>query len=385
MNHSFIYYIVSACLVLSLATCQPKQKQESPISSSEIKENTASTIELFIGTFTDKDSKGIYKSSFDISSGEISNLSLLVEKHNPGFLHLSEDRSKVYSSNADSLGSISVWQLNESRDKLNLLGEAPSMGKGACYVTVNPSQSMVAAANYSAGSIVNYHLDEHGLIIGEADHKQHSGDGPHPNQNAAHAHCVMYSDDGKFLYAVDLGTDEVTAYAIDNEGKLEEGKVALKLEEGDGPRHMVFHEDKAMVFVINELSSTVISAKVDKNSGLFTLIDKQSTIPSDFKEYNNCADIHLSQDGNYLFASNRGHNSIATFAVTDEGKLTLIANTPVEGDWPRNFTLSPDGEFLLVANRKTNNITVFKVTKTTGLLSYTGKQLSVPSPVCLKF
>ncbi len=378
-----------ACLVLIFiifVSCNPTQTQENvTASSNDKKEAPNNSLELLVGTFTNENSKGIYKVIFDKNAGTLSNPILLAEKHNPGFLHLSADRNLVYSSNADTEGSISVWQFNETRDKLSLISEASSKGDGACYVTTNDSETMVAAANYSSGSIVHYTLDAKGLITDDADFKQHTGDGPHPNQNAAHAHCVKYSKDGKFLYAVDLGTDEVIAYVINDSGRLAEGNIAIKMEEGDGPRHMIFHHNKAMVFVINELSSTVVSAEVDPITGKFTPIDKQSTIPSDFEDYNNCADIHLSNDGKYLYASNRGHNSIAVFSVDDKGKLALLANTSVEGDWPRNFTFSPDGEFMLVANKKTNNITVFDVDKATGLLTYTNNQIAVPTPVCLKF
>ena len=342
-------------------------------------------MELLVGTYTNEKSKGIYKLDFDVQTGSLSNTILLAECENPTYLHISKDRSKVYISNELEPGSISIYEFTEDRKSLTLLGDYSSEGRGACFIELDKNENLVAAANYSSGSIVVYKLDKTGNIDDGPMGRQHNGSGPHPNQDSAHAHCVKFDASGKYLYAVDLGIDEILSYEISGNHEIGNGKTALKTDPGDGPRHMIFHPNRNIAFVINELSSSIFSVAVDKVTGKLERIDKQSTLPEDFKGDNACADIHLGKNGKFLYASNRGHNSIAVFSVADNGVLELLDTEPVKGDWPRNFTLSPDGNFLLVANRKSNNITVFKVDEDSGLLSYTGKQLEISQPVCLKF
>ena len=342
-------------------------------------------MELLVGTYTNEGSEGIYKLEFNPQTGSLSNTTLLAACENPGYLHISADRSKVYTSNEVEPGRISIYEFTEERDSLKLLGDYPSEGSGTCFVELSKNEDLVAAANYGSGNIVAYKLDKTGNINSIPMARQHNGKGPHPNQGSAHAHCVKFDASGKYLYAVDLGIDEIVSYEIDEKNEIGNRNTALKTDPGDGPRHLIFHPKKNIAFVINELSSSIISVSVDEATGKLERIDKQSTLPEDFKGENACADIHLGRDGKFLYASNRGHNSIAVFSVAENGMLTLLHTEPVQGDWPRNFTLSPDGNFLLVANRKSNNITVFKIDEDSGLLSYTGTYLKISQPVCLKF
>lgn len=378
-----IAYIVFFVFLVILTGCKNESKKsrtgmmETPIQKENIK--------LLVGTFAEGDDQGIYQLDFNPGTGELTNGRRVAEENKPGYLYLSKDGNRVYSSNGTKPGSISAFQWNEDKTALDRVGNLSSIGDGACYVGVGPGEHLLAAANYSSGSIVLYPLDEKGGMIDDPQGIQHNGSGPHPNQKSAHAHCVQFSQNGKFLYAVDLGMDQVLTYPIDSGNKLGKAEVGLQLDPGDGPRHLVFHPTENIVFVINELSSTVVSATVDEGTGVFTTVDKKSTLPDDYQEPNACADIHISKDGKFLYASNRGHNSIAVYSVSETGELKLLAIAPVQGDWPRNFTLSPDGNFLLVANQKSDNITVFAVDKQTGLLDYTGNRIRLPQPVCLKF
>lgn len=378
-----IGFLLFLVLLLIPAGCKNESKK-SPTGMMEAaiqKEN----LKLLVGTFAEGDGQGIYQLDFNPETGELTNSRRVAEENKPGYLYLSKDGNRVYSSNGTKPGSVSAFQWNKDKTALNRVGNLPSIGDGACYVGVSPEEHLLAAANYSSGSIVLYPLDEKGGMIDDPQGIQHNGSGPHPNQKSAHAHCVQFSQNGKFLYAVDLGIDQVLTYPIDSDNKLGEAKVGLQLDPGDGPRHLVFHPTQNMVFIINELSSTVVSATVDEETGVFTTIDKKSTLPDGYQEPNACADIHISKDGKFLYASNRGHNSIAVYSVSESGELKLLTIVSVQGDWPRNFTLSPDGNFLLVANQKSDNITVFEVDKQTGLLNYTGNQIHLPQPVCLKF
>lgn len=381
------YTILLLYILVSVSGCKDSSKKiipkEADIEKKGEMENE--TLELLVGTFTNGESEGIYKLDFDPKTGEIDNKILLVEKENPGYLDLSEDRSIVYSSNSGKPGSVSAYKFTEDRSKLNLIGDYSSLGNGACHIEINDKENLLAAANYGSGNIVVYPLDGNGGIIDSAQSFKHIGNGPHPNQKSPHAHCVKFDSSGKYLYAVDLGIDEIVSYEIGDDIKISNQRTALKTDPGDGPRHMIFHPNKDMTFIVNELSSSVISVSLDSVTGSLTIIDKQSTLPSNFDGANACADIHFSKDGKFLYVSNRGHNSIAIFSVSDEGKLQLLGTEAVQGDWPRNFTLSPSGKFLLVANQNSNNVTVFRVEKESGLLSFTGNQMEISQPVCLKF
>jgi 6-phosphogluconolactonase len=376
-------YVLFSVLLLIFAGCKNESKKsQTGMAESPIKEES---LKLLVGTFAEGEDQGIYQVDFSPESGELSNSNRVAKENKPGYLYLSKDGERVYSSNGTKPGSISAFQWNKDKSSLNRLNNLSSIGDGACYIELSKDENLLAAANYSSGGIVMYPLDDEGAIVDDPQMIQHTGSGPHPNQNTAHAHCVKFSDNGKFLYAVDLGIDQILTYPITAEKKLGKAEIGLQLDPGDGPRHLVFHPSQDIAFVINELSSTVVSATVDPETGQFQLIDKLSTLPDDYQGQNSCADIHISKDGRFLYASNRGHNSIAVYSVSKGGDLELLTIESVEGDWPRNFTLSPDGKFLLVANQKSNNITVFKVDNQTGLLEFTGNEISISQPVCLKF
>ncbi|MDX1766887.1 MAG: lactonase family protein [Arenibacter troitsensis] len=378
-----VNYLMFSILWVLLVGCKNQPKNANLASAPQQIHKEA--LKLLVGTFAEGDDQGIYQVEFNPETGELSNSRRVAIEIKPGYLYLSKDGNRVYSSNGTKPGSVSAFQWNKDKTALDKVSNFSSIGDGACYVGVSPEEHLLAAANYSSGSIVIYPLEEKGGMIDDPQGVQHSGSGPHPNQKSAHAHCVQFSQNGKFLYAVDLGIDQILTYPINSDNKLGKAQVALQLDPGDGPRHLIFHPTENKVFIINELSSTVVSATVDEENGVFTKIDKKSTLPEDYQEPNACADIHISKDGKFLYASNRGHNSIAVYSVSEGGDLELLGIENVQGDWPRNFALSPDGNFLLVANQKSDNIIVFRVDKQTGLLKYTGNQLGLSQPVCLKF
>lgn len=343
-------------------------------------------INLLVGTYTGENSKGIYQFKFDPDTGELNQKNLVAESENPSFLTISQDRNLVLAVNETDSGTISSFKWNEGRTKLNLIDQRSSAGMHPCHIVINPSQNLVAAANYSSGNSIVYPINTEGKIFDKAQTKQHEGSGPvKPNQDAPRAHFAAFSASGTYLYIVDLGIDKVMCYPVNSAGELGDPQVALQLDKGDGPRHLVFHPKTDLVYVVNELSNTVVAAQVDKITGLFKRLDKKSTLPDGFSGKSFCADIHISKDGQYLYASNRGHNSIAIFKVLENGHIELLGTENVQGEWPRNFAISPNGKHLLVANQNTNNITVFDVNSETGLLHYTGKQVELERPVCLQF
>ncbi len=303
---------------------------------------------------------------------------------NPSYLTISKDNRFVYAVNEEETGGVSSFKWNKDSTHLELISQLPTQGIHPCYIDLNSTEDVLAVANYTSGNITSFGVNKKGEINTTPQVIQHAGKGPVVDrQEGPHAHCSIFRGDN-YLYVVDLGIDQIIAYPI-KDGLLGEPHIAFDLNPGDGPRHLIFHPTKDYAFVINELSNTLVSMKVDHEKGTFEVITRESTLPDDFTEQSQCADIHLSADGKFLYASNRGHDSIAIFSVSEEGALQRIGTESTRGEWPRNFTLSPDGNYLLVANQYTDNIVVFEVDKITGLLSYTGTEVEVFSPVCLKF
>ena len=338
---------------------------------------------LIVGTYTANESEGIYGLSFDPKNGEIGDKRLLAKTSNPSFLTQSADGQMVYAVNEDEKGMVSSFKWNEDRTGLKLMNQWPTNGMHPCYIDLEETTGSLAIANYSSGNVSFVKLRGDGSLGSNLQVIQHSGKGLTERQEGPHAHCTLFKGDN-WLYAVDLGIDQIIAYPVEG-NQLSDPHIALELEPGDGPRHLTFHPDQDMAFVINELSNTVVSLKLDGGNGLFEEISRSSTLPEGFTGESYCADIHVSKDGRFLYASNRGHNSIAVFAISAEGELRFLEAESVQGNWPRNFALSPNGEYLLVANQYSNNIVVLRIDKPSGLLSYTGNQVNVSSPVFLGF
>jgi len=221
-----------------------------------------------------------------------------------------------------------------------------------------------------------------------AEVKQHEGSGPKEQQKGPHAHCVIFDRAERYAFASDLGIDKVMLYRVDRAtGKLTPAKQPFaELKAGAGPRHLSLHPSGKFLYVISELDSTMSSFNYNEREGTLTMIDTVSTLPSDFSGTSYCADVHVSPSGEFLYGSNRGHNSIVVFAIDQRtGKLTLVEHVSTEGNWPRNFTIDPSGRFLLVANQRSDNVVVFSIDATTGRLKPTGVNEAIPSPVCLRF
>lgn len=342
------------------------------------------TMDLFVGTYTDNGSEGIYRVKFNPETGELTDTKLVARASNPSYLAISKDKQTVFSVNENNSGEVTSYKWDKSADTLQLISKVSSEGAAPCYIDLGPGDKTVAVANYSSGNVAVYAVNNAGELQPLPQVRQHTGSGPLANrQKTPHAHCSLFKEN--FLYAVDLGIDKIMSYDVKSDGSLGEGKIAFELAPGDGPRHMVFHPSKALAFVVNELSSTVVALRADHKTGLLKEVGRNSTLPEDFEGESFVADVHISDDGKFLYVSNRGHNSIAIFSVSEDGQLTSVGHEPVKGNWPRNFTISPDGNFLLVANQNSDNIVVFRLNKETGLLSYSNFEIKLSKPVCLKF
>jgi 6-phosphogluconolactonase len=368
-------------VVLSLivgVSCKQSSK------SNTIVDTETADLEVLVGAYTNDTSEGIYKLSLNPKSGEITKNEILVEVENPSYLDVSEDGKNVYAVQENKKGMVFSYQWNADKTKLIEVSSATTNGMHPCYVSVSDQGNLLAVGNYSSGNLSFYQIEKNGKINDQFQTKQHQGSGTLlPRQESPHVHSVKFYKNN-FLYAVDLGIDKVMSYPIEN-GVLGKGEVALNTSEGDGLRHVAFHPSNNIVYLISEFTNAIIIATIDAESGVLTTIQKVSSLPDNYAKESFAADIHISNDGRFLYASNRGHNSIAVFSIATNGTLTFINHTDTMGSWPRNFALSKDNKFLLVANQHGNNVTVFKRDEKLGTLMYTGHQIKMSTPVFLKF
>ena len=381
MKYINLLCFATCLMAISCSQKKPTAETEQPQSTEKMNDNL---LNIFIGTYTSSEgSKGIYQVKLDTATGEFGQVELVAETVSPSFLTLSKDKSKLYAVNETVPdGMVSAFERSED-DTWKQTSKLPSLGDAPCHVTVNDDRSIIAVANYVSGNVVAYPLNASGDLVDQATTGQHEGTGPNAGrQEGPHAHFVQFSKDQKFLYAVDLGIDEIKAYSVTENG-IGTAITALKLNPGDGPRHFVFHPTLDVAYVINELSNTVSAVSVDPTTGQFTTFDRLTTLPEDFTEHSQCAAIKISKDGRFLYASNRGHQSIAIYQLADEGTMALLDVVSTEGAWPRDFMLTPNGQYLLVANEQSDNITLFNRDISTGLISYTGLQINISKPVCL--
>lgn len=344
---------------------------------------------LLTGTYTSGKSKGIYVHSFDTRTLGAKELSV-TPLPNPSFLAVAPGGDMVYavSENAadDNGGSIHAFRFDSRTGFLTPLNSKPSGGDHPCYVTA--SNELVIAGNYSSGTAVVYKRQKDGNLGERITLVKHSGKSVNSSrQEKPHVHACYLSPEGKTLYVPDLGTDKVVTYKVDEAGNLNDGAVAdLSVKPGSGPRHIDLHPNGRFAYVIMELTGEVAACIRDKNGSLKIIQTLPSTAPS-FKGFAGSADIHVSPDGRFLYASNRGDaNDIAIFSIDQKtGRLSHLGNQSVLGKAPRNFSIDPTGRLLLAANQNSDEVVIFSIDPATGALTDTGKRISIPNPVCLKW
>ena len=343
---------------------------------------------LLVGTYTKKGSKGIYVLSFDTATGKATAISHTETATNPSFLTISKDHGQVYSTNEVSDGKVSVYSFVDN--KLNLIQEKTTKGADPCYVALSPDQTNLLVANYSGGSITSYHRFADGRLSNPQQFIQHSGSSVNAaRQEKAHVHGVFFSPDGKYVLTPDLGMDEISIYPYQtkNGPPLQIQKAtSIQSSPGAGPRHLCFSSNGKFLYVIEELTGSISVYRFAKGAASF--LQKVVTHPISFKGTAGSADIHLSPDGLYLYATNRGNeNNIVSFKVLPNGKLEekSIQYYSTEGKAPRNFTMNKEGNWLLVANQDSDNIIAFRRNIQTGALSSTGVSIKLSMPVCLLF
>jgi 6-phosphogluconolactonase len=345
---------------------------------------------MFVGTYTNGVSKGIYVYRFNAISGKTFKVST-AETKNPSYLALSPNNGFLYSVNengADQMGAVSAFSFDKITGRLKFLNSQESGGADPCYVSVNKTGKWVVVANYNGGNLSALPVKSNGWLEPLTELIQHKGSSINSQrQEKAHVHSVVFSKDQRFLFSADLGMDKEMIYRFDpsrNQPLSDAEDSFINTIPGSGPRHFIFCPNKPYAYLINELSGTVDAFHYMDGS----LINFQdiSTHPEDFKGTRGSADIHISPNGRFLYASNRGEaNSIAIFSINPlNGRLHLQGFQSSMGRTPRNFVIDPTGHWLLVANQESSNIVVFKINQMTGMLIPIGKPIEVPKPVCLK-
>ncbi len=342
---------------------------------------------LLVGTYTHNcDSKGIYVYDFDSNTGDFTLKSTSENIVNPSYLSLSKDNKCIYSVNENGAEStVSSFGFNGISGKLNFINKQSSKGADPCYI-INDDKNVIAA-NYSGGNISVFGKNSDGSLTEVKQVIQHSGKGfDSSRQEVSHVHMVCFSPDKKFILVNDLGLDSVFIYTYnpnsDNEVLRLNERVAVNV--GTGPRHLTFSKDGKFVYLLQERNGalTVFSY----NEGVLKKIEETTVLAKDFKGNIGSADIHISPDGKFLYATNRGDaNTISVFRILKNGKLESKGQTSTLGKGPRNFVIDPTGNFLLVAHQYSNDVVVFKRNKSSGALIDTGKRIALCAPVCLVF
>ena len=371
-------------LILAAVTILPAMASETPDSW-----------RVYIGTYTGGESEGVYMLRLDAETGQLENLEVAGAVENPSFIALHPKKPLLFSvgqgvdADGNRKGMASALSINPADGKLTLINQENTVGSGPCHVFVDRAGRHILAANYGSGSVAVLPINDDGSLGAATDFEQHEGSSVNPQrQEGPHAHCVKLDPAGKFAFVMDLGLDKIMVYTYDDAtGTLESNDPPFAaVAPGAGPRHFTFHPNGKFAYVVNELDNTVTAFSYDADQGRLETIQTIGTLPEGFDKENTTAEICVHPSGKFIYASNRGHDSIACFAVdTNTGQLTALGQVSTGGNVPRNFNLSPDGRFLIAANQKSNNVVAFRINQETGLPEPTGSEVEIAAPVCVVF
>ncbi|MBN1599444.1 MAG: lactonase family protein [Bacteroidales bacterium] len=351
---------------------------------------------LAIGTYTEDlgwvagKAEGIYMYEVDMNTGNLEYIATSPETINPSYVCVHPEKDIIYVVNETGgkenvpLGLVSAFSIDRTTGALEFISSVSSEGISPCHLSLDVKADYIFVANYVTGTIAMLPLDDDGSLKEASSVIQHTADDP---DRQPHAHMVLPSTDGRFLYGIDLGIDMVMQYKIDRENNLLTEVSRIRAEQGAGPRQMTFHPSDKWAYVINELNGTIDAFSVDKKSGELGRIQTISTLQKESEDIPRSADIQITPSGKYLYASNRAEfNDIAIYSVDSaNGRLQLAGHKNTGGKTPRNFVIGPSGELLIVANQDSDNLVVFRIDAETGELVETGISVEVPTPVCIKF
>jgi 6-phosphogluconolactonase len=348
---------------------------------------------VFVGTYTEGKSKGIYRMVFDSVSGKLTEPVVAAEVDNPSFLAVHPTHKYLYSVNesldGSTPGAVTAFALDPKSGELTKLNRESSMGAAPCHLVVDAAGKNVLVANYGGGSVAVLPIGPDGRLAPASCFIQHKGKVADPKrQGGPHAHSINLDANNRFAVVADLGLDRLFVYKFDPaSGKLTPNDPPFtKLEDRSGPRHFAFHPDGETAYVINEIGCTVKMFKYNAEKGTLKEAQTKPTMPVPVRRGHSTAEVVVHPTGQFLYGSNRGHDSIAVYGITPpSGALTVVEYEPTGGKTPRNFAVDPTGSYLLAENQGSDTIVLFRIDPETGALAPTGEKAEVPKPVCIKF
>ena len=344
------------------------------------------------GSYSTPDKESVHLFQLNLQDGSLKKLNAVDGLSNPSFLKIHPNGKYLYTVNEVSTfdgkksGGVTAFALDVNGGKLNKINQQPSGDTGPCHLTVDATGKYVLVAHYGGGSTSVLPIKKDGSVGAVVSQIKHKGSSVHSRQKAPHAHAVHVGPNNKFAFAPDLGIDKVLVFSFDeNTGAIAETKFdGAKLEPGSGPRHFDFHPDGKFAYVINEIKQTVTAFRYNAKRGRLRTLQTLSTVPHPV-DGNSTAEVLVHPTGQFLYGSNRGHNSIAMFRINEKnGKLTALGHESTRGSTPRNFGIDPTGQFLLAANQQSDNVAVFRINQETGKLKFTGNEIKLSKPVCVR-
>lgn len=347
---------------------------------------------VFVSAFAAGDQGAIQAFHLDVANGRLRPAHRTSGVEHPFFLALSPQGTHLYSIHAPGQfggaagDQVAAYRIEDSDGRLTLLNRQSARGAAACYLDVDATGRTVVVANYTTGSVASFPVREDGSLAEAASFIQHRGSSVNPSrQEGPHAHCFVISPDNRLALSADLGLDQVLIYRLDSaQATLTPHRQPfVRTPPGAGPRHLTFHPRGRHVYVINELTNSVTMFDYLEDDGLLIERETVSTLPDDFDGTSYCADLKITPDGRYLYGTNRGHDSIAIYAIGDDGRLARLGIEPSLGAGPQNLAVTPDGRWLLCANMPGGNLAVFRIDAATGRLTKTGEPFALTSPSCI--
>lgn len=345
---------------------------------------------VYVGAYTAPPmgkAEGLDVYRLDPASGALARVQTVPGVVNPSFLALDPQERFLFAVNEVERGGVSAFARDPATGELTPLNEQPTHGAAPCHLSVDPTGRFVLVANYGSGSVAVLPVGPDGRLGATTDVVQHEGRSAHPErQSGPHAHTIVPDPAGRHILAADLGIDQVVVYRLDDAAGRLVPHGRFRAAPGAGPRQLAFGAGGRFVYVLNELDSTLTACAYDPAAGALQALQTVSTLPEGFAGENTCARVEVAPSGRFVYASNRGHDSIAHFAIDEStGRLTAAGHEPTGGRTPRHFALDPTGAWLLAANQGSDTIVTFRVDPATGRLAATHQAAQAPTPVCAVF
>lgn len=361
---------------------------------------------VYVGTYTDRGllgkpsanapgvtSKGIYVFRFDTVTGKLTPLGLAAETPNPTYIAFSASGKFLYAVNeiyqfrGQPGGAIGAYSIDPASGLLTLLNQVAARGTGPCHLCIDRTGKNLLAANFGSGSVAVFPIDPAGTLRPASGFSQETGSGPNSRQDGPHSHAINLTPDNRLAISSEFGTDRLRVFRFDaSAGTLTPAEPPhVPMKPASAPRHLAFHQNGKFAYSLNEIDSTVTVLAYDSGKGTFRPLQNLSALPAGFRDHNTAAEVIVHPSGKFLYTSNRGHHSIAVFAIESDGTLRTIAHVPSGGKTPRGFSVDSSGRWLIAAGQSTHNIAVFAIDPVTGIPAPTGETAPVHTALCVKF